>query len=215
MDRLPALASPESISLVVVSANRKKLAELLSLTADLPVCLRSALEFPDLPPVKETGLTFAENAALKAVSASRATGLLALADDSGLEVDALGGAPGVHSARYAATGQGNATDAANRAKLLEALRGVPPVRRAARFRCALAVAREGNVVLRAEGSVEGTILSEERGSGGFGYDPLFLPAGSARTFAEMEAEEKARFSHRARAIEALKPRLRELLASFE
>jgi len=195
-----------SVRLVVASANRKKLAELIELLRGAPVEIVSAAEL-SLPDVEETGSTFEENAAIKAIAASRASGMLALADDSGLEVDALGGAPGVRSARYASNGPGNASDADNRAKLLSALRDVAEGRRTARFRCAIAVARGEEVVLRADGSVEGAILDRERGSLGFGYDPLFVPRGATRTFAEMPPDEKARWSHRARALAALRPGL--------
>ena len=153
---------------------------------------------PELPEVDETAPDFAGNAALKALSASqRLPGVWVLADDSGLEVDALGGAPGVISARYSGEG---ATDASNRAKLLKELQGVPPAQRGARFRCAMALARDA--VLRAEfdGRVEGRILVEERGAGGFGYDCLFAPDGHERTFGELSAEVKNSMSHRARAL---------------
>ncbi|MBS0658012.1 MAG: RdgB/HAM1 family non-canonical purine NTP pyrophosphatase [Verrucomicrobia bacterium] len=154
---------------------------------------------PDLPEVDETEPTFSGNAALKALSASRRlAGVWVLADDSGLEVDALDGAPGVISARYSGPG---ATDASNRAKLLAALREVPADRRAARFRCAMALARDGRVEGEFDGRVEGRILFEERGQGGFGYDRLFAPAGHERTFGELSAEVKNTLSHRARALE--------------
>lgn len=197
--------------LLVVSGNPKKLAELVAMLGDAGVRVVGPADVGGVPEVEETGATFAENAALKAVAASRAAGRLALADDSGLEVDALGGAPGVRSARYAGDGTANASDAANRAKLLAALRGVPPDKRGARFRCAICVADGERVVLRAEGTVEGAILDRERGAGGFGYDPLFLPAGATRTFAEMDAEEKSRISHRGRALAQLRAALPAVL----
>lgn len=200
------------IPLFVATTNRKKLRELIDLLSDLPVEVIGATDAHGLPDVAETGATFDENAALKAVSAARHTGMLSLADDSGLEVDALGGAPGVHSARFASTGGGNASDEANREKLILQLRGVPPARRTARFRCAIAIGRDGIVILRASGAVEGAILEAERGAGGFGYDPLFVASGQDRTFAEMSAAEKATLSHRARAIAALKPQLQQLLS---
>ncbi len=150
---------------------------------------------PHLPVPEETGATFEENAAIKAVAASRAVGGLVLADDSGLEVDALGGAPGVHSARYAGA---SATDETNRRKLLAAMQGV--TNRSARFRCVLALACDGSVLSYFHGTVEGRIIEEERGAGGFGYDPVFIPAGHDRTFAELPAAVKARESHRARAL---------------
>ncbi|GBD18465.1 dITP/XTP pyrophosphatase [bacterium HR27] len=191
---------------VLATANPGKLREFRSL---LPTCidLVSATELGvDLPP--ETGNTFAENALLKARAVTRVTGLIALADDSGLEVDALGGRPGVHSARFAGE---NATDAQNIALLLEQLRGVPPERRTARFRAVIAfVAPDGREAL-AEGTVEGTIVETPRGEHGFGYDPVFLPLSEQRTFAEMTLEEKNRLSHRARALERAVAILREWL----
>jgi XTP/dITP diphosphohydrolase len=156
---------------------------------------------PDWPEVAETGATFAENAALKAVAASlRAPGVLVLADDSGLEVDALAGAPGVYSARYAGP---LADDAANRRKLLAELasRGLLGERPAARFRCHIAVARDGSWLAGFDGVVEGVILSEERGTGGFGYDSLFAPEGYEETFGELPPEVKNRLSHRGMAAE--------------
>ncbi|MBV9659186.1 MAG: non-canonical purine NTP pyrophosphatase [Verrucomicrobia bacterium] len=163
---------------------------------------------PDFPEVEETGTTFAENAALKAVAASARLGetqTFVLADDSGLEVDALGGAPGVHSARYAAleTGaSGNSGDAANRQKLRAELTrlGVLHARPAARFRAHIAVARGGQWLAGFDGAVEGCLVPEERGSGGFGYDPLFVPVGFTQTFGELPAETKHRLSHRGAAL---------------
>lgn len=153
---------------------------------------------PELPEVDETADTFAGNAALKALSASaRLPGIWVLADDSGLEVDALGGAPGVISARYSGAG---ATDARNRAKLLHEMQGVPTERRTARFRCSMALAIEGELAGEFDGRVEGHILEEERGAGGFGYDCLFLPEGQTQTFGELSREVKGTMSHRGRAL---------------
>ena len=154
----------------------------------------------------ETGATFVENAIIKAVAASRLTRGLVLADDSGLEVDALRGAPGVRSARYAGD---NADDAANRARLLRELAQLSAQRtteekaRTARFRCAMALARDGTVVAAVEGVIEGAIIDAERGANGFGYDSLFVPRGFAQTFAELSAPEKNRISHRAMALEKM------------
>ena len=160
----------------------------------------------ETPVIEETGETFAENAILKALPISeRFSDQLVVADDSGLEVDALHGAPGVYSARYAGPG---ATDQENVTKLLAELRrssGSPPF--AARFRCVLAVARAGKLNQTFEGVVEGTIVDAPRGAGGFGYDPVFQPAGSIQTFAELSAEEKNGISHRARAIRLLRAAL--------
>ncbi len=165
----------------------------------------------------ETGDTFETNAAIKARFGVRATGLPTLADDSGLEVDALGGGPGVRTRRYA--GQ-NATDDANNARLLEALRGLPPERRGARYVCVLAVALPGRAgprgglgLVRARGTCRGRIATEPRGTGGFGYDPIFEPASEppgGRTLGLWMPAEKHAISHRARAARRLAPRLREL-----
>lgn len=149
---------------------------------------------PEIPAPEESGATFAENAAIKAVAASQLFPGLVLADDSGLEVDALGGAPGVTSARYAGPG---ATDADNRARLLRELRSFPAP---ARFRCVMVLARAGEVLGTFSGAVEGAIVSEERGGGGFGYDVLFVPEGFTQTFGELPGGTKNGLSHRARAL---------------
>ena len=161
---------------------------------------------PDLGEVIEDGATFFENARLKAVTISRQVPGLVLADDSGLEVDSLGGAPGIFSARYAGAG---ASDEANRRKLLEELARLgPDAARLARFRCVLALAQKGQLLATFEGTVEGAIVRVRRGAGGFGYDALFQPNGFARTFAEMSAEEKNAISHRGRAVGQLRDFLR-------
>jgi XTP/dITP diphosphohydrolase len=152
---------------------------------------------PDAPEVEETGETFAENAALKATAIARFTGGWALADDSGLEVDALDGAPGVRSARFAGE---DATDAENNALLLEKLAALPASMPTARFRCVLALARDGELLATFDGAVEGRILPSVQGGGGFGYDPLFLPEGHERSFGELPAEAKNAISHRSRAL---------------
>jgi XTP/dITP diphosphohydrolase len=159
----------------------------------------------EAPAIEETGATFAENAILKAVAISKRFGGLVVADDSGLEVDALNGAPGVYSARYAGRG---ATDEENIARLLSELRQAKMERPfAARFRCVLALARGGEVLGTFEGAVEGTIVDPPRGAAGFGYDPVFQPAGLNQTFAELSSAEKNRISHRARAIRLLRVEL--------
>lgn len=157
------------------------------------------------PVVEETGKTFAENAILKAVTVSREFSGLVVGDDSGLEVDALNGEPGIYSARYAGHAAKDATNIARLLRELAAHRGTPPL--TARFRCVLALARNGELLGTFEGAMEGTIVEAPRGSSGFGYDPVFLPAGSAGTFAELSAEEKNRISHRARATELLRAAL--------
>lgn len=159
---------------------------------------------PDLPDVEETGSTFEENARLKAVAASAGYDGWVLADDSGLEVDALGGAPGVRSARFAGDG---ATMEENRALLLRKLEGASD--RRARFRCVLALARGGDVLAVFSGAVEGVIADVESGTGGFGYDSLFLPEGGDRTFAQMSPAEKHALSHRGRALAGAAEYLRE------
>ncbi|MFN3337655.1 MAG: RdgB/HAM1 family non-canonical purine NTP pyrophosphatase [Thermomicrobium sp.] len=182
--------------IVIATANPGKIRELRAL---LPSCFEAVTTGElglRLPP--ETGETFAENALLKARAAAHASGLVALADDSGLEVDALGGRPGVHSAHYAGEG---ATDRDNIQRLLNELRGVPPERRTARFRAVIAVVAPDGREALAEGVVEGHIVEEPRGESGFGYDPIFQPLGSDHTFAEMSSEEKNRWSHRAQAMQ--------------
>jgi XTP/dITP diphosphohydrolase len=151
---------------------------------------------PEIPAPEETGATFAENASIKAIAASKLFPGLVLADDSGLEVDALAGAPGVQSARYSGT---NATDASNRVRLLNEISGTES---AARFRCVMVIARKGEVLGTFNGTVEGRVINEERGTGGFGYDSLFVPAGYSSTFGELAAEIKNGLSHRARALAA-------------
>jgi XTP/dITP diphosphohydrolase len=191
--------------LVFATRNRGKLVELRELLPDIEV---RSLDDIEVPEVIEDADTFAGNAAKKAREVSAATGLPALADDSGLEVDALGGAPGVYSARYAGEGH---NDAANNAKLLAALAGVPAAKRTARFRAVLALADVGGAlgteVITADGTCEGTILTAPRGTGGFGYDPLFFAPELGMTFAEAGVGPKSDLSHRARAMKAIKPRL--------
>ena len=192
--------------LVVATANPGKLREYRTLLDGLGVTLRSLAEVPQAPEVAEDGDTYVANARLKARALSAHTGLPALADDSGLEVDALGGAPGVRSARFAADHSPAARagdDRANLALLIERLRGVPPARRTARFRCAIVVAYPDGRELVAEGTCEGVLAETPRGSGGFGYDPLFIYPPLARTFAELPPEEKDRISHRAAAVQQL------------
>ena len=182
---------------VLATANPDKARELAGLLEGFDVVPRPA----DLPEVVEDADTLEGNARLKAVAVTAATGELAVADDTGLEVDALGGRPGVYAARYAGPG---ATYADNVAKLLEELAGVPAGERKARFRT-VAVARfpDGREIV-AEGSVEGTIADVPKGEDGFGYDPVFIPAGGdGRTFAQMTRSEKAEVSHRGRALRAL------------
>jgi XTP/dITP diphosphohydrolase len=185
------------MELIVATRNHGKLKEIAALLSPLQIMVRGVAEFPDLPEVVEDGLTFAENATKKAATIARLTGRLTLADDSGLEVAALAGAPGIHSARYAGE---DADDAANNRKLLAALASLPPEQRAAAFVCVMALcAPDGNCQTFA-GRLEGRIISELRGREGFGYDPLFVVAGEERTLAEIPLAEKNRISHRAQAL---------------
>jgi XTP/dITP diphosphohydrolase len=198
--------------LLLASDNAKKRRELEALLAEFAVAVAvvAPVDVGGIPAVVEDGATFAANAAKKARSAALATGLWSLADDSGLEVEALGGAPGVLSARYAGV---HGDDARNNARLLEDLASVPPEARGARFVCALALARpDGTLALEVRGAASGRILEAPRGTRDFGYDPLFLftePgfAETGRGFAELEPAEKARVSHRGRAMRDLLARL--------
>ncbi len=189
--------------LVLATRNLHKVEELQALLGPGNVEIVPASAFPDVPDVVEDGDTFEANAIKKAVTLARATGLPALADDSGLEVDALKGAPGVRSARYA--GEPVSHDANNR-KLLEALRDEK--NRTARFRCVLALAEPSGEVRTVEGVCEGHIAGACRGTGGFGYDPLFIPDGYRETFAELSPMEKNLLSHRGRAVAAARQAFR-------
>jgi len=188
--------------IVLATANPGKLRELQAVLAglDFEIVPQSAFGVPE---AEETGLTFIENALLKARNAAFYTGLPALADDSGLAVDALGGVPGIYSARYAGAGAG---DRANIGKLLAELDGVPAERRTARFVCVLALLHHpaDPTPLICQGSWEGTILTEPRGEGGFGYDPIFFVPGEQRTAAELEPAVKNQISHRGQALMLLR-----------
>jgi XTP/dITP diphosphohydrolase len=193
---------------LVASRNRKKLAELRRVLDGAGVAL-TLLSLDDVAPfdeAPETGATFEENALAKARDAFRATGLASVADDSGLEVDALNGMPGVLSARWSGR---HGEDLANTALLLGQLQDVPDSRRGAAFVSACALVSDGGEVV-VRGVWPGSIVREPRGDGGFGYDPVFLPAGSDRTAGELTPEEKDAVSHRGRALTALLPALREL-----
>lgn len=193
---------------VLASGNAGKLREMNQLLADLDFHVVAQTEL-GVPAVDETGLSFVENAILKARNAAAHTGLPAIADDSGLEVDALGGAPGVQSARFAGAG---ASEAANLDKLLRLLQGVPESDRTARFRCVVVYLRRPDdpAPVIAEATWEGRIVAEPRGANGFGYDPVFLVAGRACTSAELSPEEKNRLSHRGQALRRLVEKLRAL-----
>lgn len=198
------------LNVLLATRNAGKLRELRQLVTGTPLVWHGLGEYPQVPDAEETGTTFAQNARLKALYYAAATGLYTLADDSGLEVDALDGAPGVQSARYAGTPR---DDAANNRKLIAALAGVAPQRRTACFRCAMAFARSGQVLLESEGVVEGLILEEPRGNNGFGYDPYFLLPDLGRTVAELPPPIKNARSHRGQALRAMLARIETLLRS--
>ena len=172
------------------------------------IALLTLGDFPGLVEAVEDGATFEENAKKKAMHYHGLTGVTTLADDSGLEVDALGGAPGIHSARFSGK---HGDDAANNARLVELLTGVPLERRTARFRCVMALAHEGLIAATAQGSVEGLIVDEPAGEQGFGYDPYFFLPELSRTKAQLPLEIKNRVSHRGQALRAILPEIRRIL----
>jgi XTP/dITP diphosphohydrolase len=196
---------PKVKRVLIATSNAGKLRDFAGAAGPQGVEIVVIPNFASLPTPVEDGASFAENAIKKANEYSLAVpGQIVLADDSGLEVDALGGAPGVHSARYAADephrAEANTGDKLNNARVLRELEGVPPEDRSARFVCALAAARDGATLATFRGVAEGQILNQPRGSGGFGYDPLFYFPSIGRTFAELSAEEKSRYSHRGAAF---------------
>ena len=197
--------------LVLATGNQHKLTELTRILADGRVRVRLAGlgEFPGAPQVRETGATFAANALLKARAIAEFTGLPAVADDSGLCVDALNGMPGIFSARWAGR---HGDDAANLDLLLGQLDDVPDERRGAHFACSAALVLPGGRDHVSEGTVYGSVIRKPRGSGGFGYDPVFLPDGAGLTTAEMTPEAKDRISHRGRALRHLAPVIAALVA---
>lgn len=197
--------------LALASANPGKLREIQALLTPLGLTVATAAELGFSEDVEETGATFAENAQLKACAVARALQLPALADDSGLAVEALDGRPGVLSARYAGPG---ADDAQRNAKLLEELAGVPEERRGAAFVCVMACCRPDGRVLLSEGRLEGRIALAPRGQGGFGYDPVFELPGRGLTVAMLSTGEKNAISHRGRALAGLAPGLREFLQAI-
>jgi len=198
--------------LLIATNNKGKLAEFQAILQDLEVGLVRPADIGLELDVEEDGQTYAENATKKALAFSQASGLVSLADDSGLEVDALEGAPGLHSKRYAPIP--NATDSDRRVYLREQLRGKPRPW-VARFRATVAVASPERGVKLAEGICLGEIIPEERGTGGFGYDPIFLLKDLGKTMAELEMDEKNRLSHRGLAVQAALPILREFLGLDE
>ncbi|NQT18950.1 MAG: XTP/dITP diphosphatase [Planctomycetes bacterium] len=198
--------------MVVGTRNLKKKKEIERILEGFPVCLQSLDDYADAPDVDEDAPSFEGNARKKALTLADALGRWVVADDSGLEVDALAGGPGVRSARYAGP---NATGADLCRKLLGELEGVPHEKRTARFRCAAAVARPGEVLFTVEARCEGCITNEMRGKGGFGYDPIFFYPDYARTFAEMSPDEKNSVSHRGRALAMFKAELQKYLKHDE
>lgn len=198
------------MQILVGTNNAGKVRELKSLLADMTIELHSLDEFENIIEPEETGETFAENADLKAVYYSEKTGLATLADDSGLEVAALNGAPGVYSARY---GGKDSSHAEKIVKLLEELENLKSQDRSARFVCVISLTNEkGEVIFRAEGVCDGKIANEPRGENGFGYDPVFIPEGFDETFGELSGEVKSNLSHRGKAIEKIIRFLRDFTA---
>ena len=201
----------EQSGLLVATHNEGKVRELTRMLAGLPLRVRRLAEWPDIPEAEETGATFEENAVLKALHYSARAGLLTLSDDSGLEVAALGGAPGVFSARY---GGPSATYPERMARLLAEVEAAGGSERAARFVCVIALADPSTGEVRTfEGVCAGRLADKPRGTGGFGYDPVFIPDGHAQTFGELPAETKQTLSHRARAAAKAREHIRRTLSS--
>lgn len=202
----PGVKRERMRTVLLATSNPHKLEEFRAILSDVPLRLLSLKDVHLDIEVQETGNTFAENAELKARTYAQIAGMLTLADDSGLEIDALGGAPGVHSARYL----GRQTSYEERfRRILEQLKGLPMEQRTARFRCAIALAEPSGYTRIVEGVVEGTIAESPRGKNGFGYDPIFYWPESGKTFAELAPEQKNRISHRARAAQAARELLKD------
>ncbi len=194
------------MNLVIATGNAHKTREFREMLGS-EFAISDLKDYPAIPLIDETGASLEENATLKAVAVSKVVPGRVLGDDSGLEVDALGGAPGVYSARYAGS---DANDQRNREKLLDELANCCREQRTARFRCVLALAEDGKLIGTVTGAVEGRIIDEIRGTHGFGYDSLFVPLGFEQTFAELPAATKNTLSHRANAVKALREMLRRL-----
>ncbi len=194
---------------VIATRNKGKIKELEELLSDFGLDILPLAHFPQVGEIVEDGDTFFENAMKKAKTVSEKTGLMAIADDSGLEVDALKGAPGVYSARYAGEG---ATDEQNYLKLLDEMKDVPEEKRGAQFRCVMVAYRPDGRWVSAEGVCRGRITYSPRGEKGFGYDPVFVPEGDTRTMAELTREEKNKISHRGKALGILQEKISELLS---
>ncbi len=196
-------------SLLIATTNPGKLREIEAVFASLSLHFEDLSKYPDLPAAVEDADTFLANAEKKALHYAERTGLPTLADDSGLEVDCLGGRPGVQSARFAGR---HGDDQANNAKLIDSLRDVPLKERNARFRCAIVVADHGKVLARAEGAIEGLIVDQPRGKNGFGYDPHFLVPDLGKTTAELAPEHKNSISHRGQALRSILDALGHIFA---
>jgi XTP/dITP diphosphohydrolase len=214
MARIEEMRGGMARRLVIATTNPHKVEEFRGLLAGLPFELVSLTDVGVAADVEETGETFAENAIIKAVAYAEMTGLLSLADDSGLEIDAMGGAPGIHSARWAGP---EVTYAARNRMLVDRLAGLPDERRSARYRCAIAIAEPPphGLLGVVEGTLEGRIADAPTGYGGFGYDPIFFVPEERRTVGQMSAEEKSRISHRARAALAARPLLEGLVSESQ
>jgi XTP/dITP diphosphohydrolase len=197
-------------NLVIATNNPHKFKEIQSILGNLPVPITSLSAFPDVPVLEEKGSTYLENAVHKARTVAQVTGHWALADDTGLEVDAIGGDPGLYSARYA--GEGVSFDE-NKQKLLSVLEGIPWDERGALFRCVMALVSPSGETFEAEGTVSGYITEKEQGTGGFGYDGLFYLTELGKTLAELGPDDKNRVSHRARALEKLRKDLERIIPS--
>jgi len=210
----------EKPNILVATTNPGKMAELIALLGDLAdqINWKTLADFADLPAVTEDGNTFARNAQKKALGYAKATGLLTIADDSGLMIDALGGQPGVRSARFADEVAKDADrkqiDQENYEKVLHLMKDVPAEKRTARFVCHLCMADEKQVLLQTEGKVEGVIAEQPAGENGFGYDPIFWIPEENKTAAQLEADRKNQISHRADAASKFKPILRDFLQSL-
>ncbi len=194
--------------IVIATRNKGKIKEMQAMLDDLGVEIISSEEISGLPEIQETGETFLENAIKKAVETAKYSGLMAIADDSGLEVDALGGRPGVYSSRYAGE---QASDRDNYLKLLKEMENIPEQERTARFRAVIVAAKPDGTFIYAEGSCPGRIALEPQGTEGFGYDPVFYLPEREKTMAEISKEDKNRISHRGKAMIKLKEKLKEFM----
>ena len=196
------------MDLVIATHNTHKFKEIEAILGKLPLKLISLAAYPDVPALEEKGNSYTENAFHKARPVAEFTGQWVLADDTGLEVDALGGAPGLYSARYAGEG---VSFRENRDKLLKALKGIPWEKRSARFRCVIVLVGPGAETVQVDGIVSGYITEEERGEGGFGYDAIFFVPEWGKTFSELKPDEKNQVSHRAQALKKVRPYLMDRL----